>query len=431
MSRPSGDGSGYPLGNVRILDCTHSWAGPLATQMLAFFGAQVIHIEAPHRPDRWRGPVDPAADDRFTYRYPGASPGERPFDRNALFNEKNTNKLGLTLNLLHPKGREIFGALVRISDAVVTNFSAPAIRKLHLDHDSLAEVNPEIVTLSLTGMGETGPERDYVAWGVTIEALSGLSSMKGYKDGPPLLSNMAYGDPVGGIFGAVALITAIWESRKTGRGQHIDLSLLECSTTLLLDMIADHSLSGSIPKRKGNRHESYAPRGCYRCRGEDKWLAIAVTSDAEWRALQLAMGEPQWAKSERFSTSVGRVKYQDEIDKNLEEWTCDFEPDELMKALQDAGVPAGSVLSNRELLDNEQLSSRRFFTLLRHPQAGENPYPRMPILLSRTPGGLRSPAPMFGEHNRWIVCDLLGYSEQEYASLVEEQVIGSRPLQKE
>ncbi len=303
-----------PLAAIRVLDCTHSWAGPLATQFTAYFGAEVIHVESLRHPDRWRGPVTSSQDSRFTYRYPHHEPGHRPYNRNALFNELNTGKLAIALDLTDPRGQETFAALVRQSDAVVTNFSVGAIHKLGLDHDSLTAIKPAIISLSLTGLGGTGPDKGFLAWGTTIEALSGLANRQGYLGGPPLLSNMAYGDPVAGIFGGVALLTALWHKQRTGVGQHIDLSLLECSTTLLLDATADYSYDGTDHGRQGNRHADYAPRGCYPCAGEDRWIAISVISDDQWRRLCCAMGRQSWADDPRFATPKGRHVHHDNLD---------------------------------------------------------------------------------------------------------------------
>ena len=426
MADAAGSGPGL-LRGLRVLDCTHSWAGPVATQFVAFFGAEVIHVEPPRRPDRWRGPVTPGPDTPLAYRYPGGEPGKRPFDRNGLFNEKNTNKLGLSLDIAHPRGRELFGALVRQSDAVVTNFGARTIRKLGLDHESLAALKPDIVSLSLTGFGETGPEADYAAWGTTIEALSGLSNQKGYPDGPPLLSNMAYGDPVGGIYGGVALLTALWHRQRTGQGQHIDLSLLECSATLCIDAIAAFTATGMLQSRSGNRHPDHAPRGCYRCAGEDRWLALTVASDAQWATLREIMGNPAWADAEHLSSAQGRRAHHDELDRRLAEWTCTRDRDVLMHKLQEAGIAAGSVLSNLELLHDPQLLSRGFFCELDHPEAGRHSYPRLPFHLSRTPGALRRPAPGFGEHTDLVLRELLGLGDEDLRPLLQSNVVGRSP----
>ena len=412
-----------PLRGLRVLDCTHSWAGPMATQFVAFFGAEVIHIESPRRPDRWRGPASVGAGSAMSYRYPDGEPGDRPVNRNGLFNERNTNKLGLALDIVHPRGREIFNDLVRQSDAVVTNFGTRAIQKLGLDHASLAALKPDIVSLSLTGFGETGPESGYAAWGTTVEALSGLSYQKGYPQGPPLLSNMAYGDPVGGIYGGVALLTALWHRVRTGRGQHIDLSLLECSATLCADAIFEFMATGKLRERMGNRHPQRAPRGCYRCAGQDRWLALSIGSDTQWIAFCEIMGNPAWATAERFSHLPGRMTDHDELDQLINRWTSTRDRDQLMNELQASGIAAAAVFSNLELLDNPQLSFRGFFGELDHSEAGRYRYPRPPLSLSRTPAQFKRPAPMLGEHSESILKNLLGIDGSVLQALRDAGVV--------
>lgn len=417
-----------PLNGVRVLDCTHSWAGPLATRMLAYFGAEVIHVEAPERPDRWRGPVTPSTESSRTHRYPDRDPSERPYDRNALFNEMNSNKSSLVLDLASSEGKQVFRRLVEISDVVVTNFSPRATKKLGLDAETLRAVRADIISVSITGFGEVGPEATYLAWGTTVEAISGAASVKGYPGGRPLLSNMAYGDPVGGFFAATAIANALWQRRVNGSGCHIDLSLVEATSALLVGHIVEFRATGRRPTRTGNRRQNEAPRGCYPCGGDDRWIAISIRSDEEWQALVHAMGYPAWAIDERLTSVSGRWARHDYIDMKLAQWTRGQNRDELMKRLQASGVSAGSVLSNVELSADVQLHARGYFSELDHPSCGRHIYPGLPFLLSRTPGTIRLPAPTFGQHNAEILSRLLQLDDAHVLRLQRDGVVTKEPI---
>jgi crotonobetainyl-CoA:carnitine CoA-transferase CaiB-like acyl-CoA transferase len=414
-------GRARPLWGLRVLDCTHSWAGPLATRILAHLGAEVIHVEAPKRPDRWRGPISVPADSAIAYRYPQAQPGDRCFDRNALFNEQNRGKFSLVLDLATDRGRDTFSRLAELSDIVVTNFSRRGSAKLKLNAASLHALRDDLISVSITGLGEGGPHSDHLAWGVTIEAMSGASSLKGYPDGPPLLSNMAFGDPVGGVFAAAATLTAVALRDATGRGCHVDLSLLEATTTISLDAFAALGL-GKHPERNGNRHLTYAPRGCYRCAGRDCWIAITIRSDEEWQSLVEVMGNPSWADRPELASAPGRIRHHDELDVRLAQWTIPQDRHTLMRTLQRARIAAGCVLTNVELLADPQLLSRGYFERVVHPAVGSHAYPGMPFRFANTPSRVTEAAPMFGQHNDYTLREVAGLLQEEVDELIRTGV---------
>ena len=415
-----------PLEGIRVIDLGIAWAGPHCTQVLADMGAETIRIENPRRPDT-RGPAKPPPG-AASRMYPNKEPGERPWNRNAMFNERHRNKYSLTLDLSHVKGKEVFKELTKISDVVVENFAATVMNNLGLGYPVLRELNPKIVMISMSGHGATGPESEYRSYGSTLEMLSGSAMLTGYPDSPPLHSGNYYPDPAAGMLAAGLVVAALQHRRQTGQGLFIDLSQRELGTHLIGDAFMDYSMNKRLPPRIGNRHPSMAPHGCYRCKGEDMWIAISVGSDSEWRALCDIMGKPELAEDERFGDIVSRYNNQGEVDGIIEAWTVEQDHYEAMRVLQDAGIAAGAVLTAPELLADPHLNQRGFFEVVTHPEAGTFPLRGMIFNLSKTPGSIRKPAPCLGEHNEYVLGQLLGMSKEEISRLAEEEVITMVPL---
>lgn len=409
------------LGSLRVIALTQLYAGPYATRLLADMGAEVIKVESAIRTGRGSLAVQGGA------VYPDGEPGEKPYNRIAYYNELNRNHLAISLNLFKEEGRGIFLALVRVSDVVVENFSARVMPNFGLDYPILAKVRPEIIMLSMPAYGVTGPYRDYVGYGTGIEAMSGLSAMTGYECGPPLSVGIAYADPNAGLHAAFAILTALRYRRRTGKGQFIDLSQREALTMLLGEAILDYSMNRRVPKRTGNGHPFMAPHGCYPCRDDDKWVSIAVSSDEEWDALCRAMGNPDWAKDERFGDSMSRWRNRKELDQLIGEWTRKHNHYEVMHFLQQVGVKAGAVLNIAEMVEDHHYKERGFFETVAHPEAGTHPHPGVPWKLSRTPGKIRRPAPCFAEHNDYVFKELLGIPPKEIERLTQEKVISTTP----
>lgn len=314
------DADQRPLKGIRVLDLSWIVAGPQATRILADFGAEVIRIEYEGRPDAIRGGRG------------GRSSG--------MFNNLNRNKLSATLNLNHPKGVELFLRLVKVSDVVVENFSSRVMERWGLTYEAMAAVNPGIIYISLSGFGHAGRNRDYVTWGPTAQALSGLTLMSGLPDAPPAGWGYSYLDHTAGYYGAMAILMALYHRNRTGLGQYIDLAQVETGMVLAGPAILDFSVNGRPYRRPGNppgnrsEHPRVAPHNTYRCRGEDRWIAIAVFTDAEWQALCRVMGDPDWSRDSRFATNSGRVAHEDELDQRIEAWTASYDPYDLMYLLQ-------------------------------------------------------------------------------------------------
>ena len=280
----------------------------------------------------------------------------------------------------------------------------------------------------MPGFGLTGPYRDYVSYGTNLDPFSGLASLMGYPGEGAHMSGNAYPDPAAALHATGAILTALFHKHRTGQGQHIDLSQAESATCLIGETVLGFALNGKIPPRMGNRHPVLAPQGCYRCKGEDRWVAIAVSSEKEWEALCRVLEHPEWIKEERFSDPVNRRKNQEELDELIETWTGRQTHLEAMHRLQEAGVPAGAVLDAAELLADEHLRARGFFREINHPEVGPRKYCGLPIRFSEASMPAPKPAPCLGEHNEYILGKLLGLSREEITHLEEENIIGTRPI---
>ena len=420
------------LEGVRILDLSRVWAGPLAVRMLAGLGAQAILIEAPIGRAGGREALERMKQmyrdgRRFPY-YPNGDPGDQPWNRMGMYNDFNRNKLGMTLDLRHPQGQDIFKRLVKISDVVLENYTPRVMGNFGLDYPVLREVNPAIIMIAMPGYGMNGPYRDYPAYGTTLEQHAGFSSIMGYPDSGPYRSQSTYCDPVASVNAAGAVMLALWHRRRTGQGQYIDLAQIEASVGFLAQPLLDFAMNQREPKRMGNRHTCMAPHGCYRCRGEDAWVSIAVATDEEWRAFCTAIGNPAWTREDRFAGQSSRWQHQDELDKLISVWTMAQDHYQAMHILQKAGVTAGAVLNAKEVMDDPHLRERAYFDHVTHPQAGTHDYPGLPLRLSRTPTGSNRPSPCIGEHNHDILGGILGMSDDEIARLEEMRVISTGPI---
>ncbi len=398
------------LQGIRVVEFTFVAAGPYAGLLLGFMGAEVIRVESAKRIDwsRVRGTVrgDPVAD----------------LNSSPSFNDFNLNKLSVRLNLKTPRGVELAKELVKISDVVIDNYAPGVMKKLGLDYDGLKAVKPDIIVISLTGFGTTGPEARYRAYGPTIAALGGLSHLTGYVDGVPTELRIAV-DLTNGTTAAFAILTALIHRQKTGVGQYIDFSFLENMGGFMGEALMDYTMNGRVQCSKGNLHDVMAPHNCYRCRGEDRWVSIAVATDEEWQALCNAMGNPDLAKEEKFSDALSRWKNQAELDKRIEEWTVHYDAYEVMKILQNAGVAAVPSFNNQDLFTDPHLNERGVWTSVQHPKTGKQVALNPPWKLSATPAEVYRPAPLFGEHNSYVLGELLGISKEEQEKLVKEEVI--------
>ena len=398
------------LAGIRVADFTWAWAGPYATMLLAFMGAEVIKIESMKRSDLAR---------RSAFTTGQSFTG---LDQSSVFNDLNLNKLSVTLNLSQPKGVELAKQIVRISDVVAQNMRPGVMDRLGLGYEALAQIKPDIIMLSSSACGAIGPERNYVGYAPTFAALGGVTHITGYPDGPPVPLTGAI-DIRSATTSAFAILAALNYRQRTGRGQHIDLSSQETITVLIGDVLMDYIMNQRSPFRSGNRDATMAPHNCYRCKGRDKWVSIAVATDEEWKALCQAMGNPRWTEEEKFSSSYQRWENQGELDILIEEWTTNYTPYEVMETLQKVGVGAVPSFNSKQLFLDPHSKQRDWYTEVEHPVIGKRIVITPPWKLSETPARIEKAGPLLGEHNDYVFGELLGMPEQEIAQLIEEQVI--------
>jgi benzylsuccinate CoA-transferase BbsF subunit len=375
--------------------------------LLAYMGAEVIKVEGRAYSDVLRSAAATVVGTEKTAV--------------GMFNSMNANKLGITLNLTHPKGLELAKRLVKISDVVVDNFRAGVMDKLGLGYPALKEIKPDIIAITASSHGATGPESRYSGFAVTMGPLSGLSHVTGYPGGPPTILRNSV-DARSGNAAAFAILVALYYRRETGKGQFIDLSAREALSCGMGDIIMDYTMNGRVQSRNGNRDDIMAPHNCYRCKGEDKWVSIAVSNDEEWEALCQAIGNPRWTRDERFSNQLYRWQNQEELDRLIEEWTVTHTHYEVMEILQRVEVAAVPSFSNEDLFYDPHCQERECLVPVQHPEKGELYVIAPPWKFSATPGRVTRPAPMLGEHNEYVLRELLGMSKDEIARLAEERV---------
>ncbi|MCZ7568386.1 MAG: CoA transferase [Ardenticatenaceae bacterium] len=398
------------LEGIRVIEFGHVWAAPYCGAVLADIGAEVIKVESRERLD--------------VHRKQGPFPGkERGINRSAVWNAQNRGKFGCTINLREARGVELAKRLVARSDVVLENYRPGVMKKLGLDYPALKLVKPDIIMVSMTGFGQTGPFSNYAAYGPMLEAFSGVASITGYPDGPPACIGESYPDPLVGLYGVFAILVALYHRVETGQGQYIDLSQLEAMICHLPEAILDFVLNGRTASSIGNRDEVMAPHGCYWCQGEDKWVAIAISTDAEWESFCRAIGSPDWCRDERFSDGFGRWRNQTELDERVESWTKQHTTYEVMHILQSAGIRAGPSLNIEELLHDPHLRSRKVFVEVEHPEIGTQLTYAPTWKLHRTPGEIQRHAPLLGGDNHYVFGEVLGLSGAEIAQLIDDRVL--------
>ena len=390
------------LHELRVLDFTWVLAGPYATRILADFGAEVIKVQSQKTAQGTES------------------------NATGYFNTWNRNKLSITLDLSRPEGRELALKLVRISDVVIENFTPRVMSNWNLSYDNLKQVRPDIIMLSMSGMGQSGPWRDFAAFGPTIQALSGITHLTSFTPDTPIGLGYSYADHVAGLLAALAVLAALEYRNRTGEGQYIDISEYEAMSTLLgpalMDCTANHS--AVIPQGNTPDYTLAAPYGCYQCQGDDRWCVIAVFSEEQWHALCRILGNPPWTKESKFSTLAQRKAHAAELDELLTLWTAKHSPEEITKRLQEVGIAAGVVKDAHDVAQDPQLSARNFFVEASHPVLGKTIFDSTPIRLERTPARFQRAAPRLGQDNHYVYQELLGMGEQELLRYIEDGIIG-------
>lgn len=394
--------AGYALHGIRVLDFTWIHAGPSATRVLADQGAEVIKVESNQALAVVGGPSSATA----------RGLGQR--------HNWNAGKRSISLNMKTPQGVAIAKRLAAVSDVVTENFSGRVMPGWGMDYENIRQIKPDVIMLSMSGFGRTGPWKDRVSYGQTLQAWSGFTELTGFPGADPCGPASAYSDAVGGMAGAQAVLLALIHRARTGQGQWIDLSQFEALSSMLDTLVMDLSVNGtsSQTQRAGNRPASGsgAPHGAYRCLGEDRWVAISVCTGGEWESLTHAMDHPSWARDERFSTATLRSRHAEDLDSLLETWTSQHTAEEVMRLLQESGVPAGVVQTGADLAENDpHLKARGFFRQVLDAHGVSRTIEGAPYKLSRTPGGANRGAPEFGADQTYVLRDVLGMSDEELA----------------
>jgi benzylsuccinate CoA-transferase BbsF subunit len=398
------------LEGIRVADFSWAYVGPLTAKALADCGAEVIKIEGRSRPDVERAAVPP-----FKDNVPG-------FNRGGHFNSVNTSKRSLCINLARPKGKEVAKRLVAWADIVIENFSGGAMERMGLGYEVLRKIKPDIIMVSSSMQGQTGPDANRAGFGQHLTSLSGIVDLAGWPDRDPATLGY-YTDFIAPHFNLVLILAALLYRRRTGKGLYFDVSQLENGVHFLSPLILDYIVNQRIAGRMGNRVVNAAPHGVFRCRGDDRWCAIGVFTDDEWLGFCRVIGKPDWTRDVKFSTLEARKENESELERRVEQWTLGHSAEEVMALMQTAGVAAGVAQTGEDLLEHDpQLRERHFYWELDHPEVGIYRAPRPPYLFSICQFDVRR-APLLGEDNEYVLKELLGLSDEEIAQLVIEGVL--------
>jgi len=400
-----------PLSNLRIANFGWVWAGPVVGQTLGFLGAEVYKIESRSRID-------------LTRTLPPFGEGIRDPDRSLSNHACWAGNGSITLNLKKPEALELALEFIAICDVVVENFGPGVMKQLGLGYDVLCKAKPDIVLFSMPAAGLYGRLEDVRTYGLSLTSITGLDSLVGYKNGPPVPVENAFSDPYNGIMGAFAVLTALAYRDRTGKGQHIDYSQAEAVMQMVGPAYMDYVLNGRVAGPLGNEHPCRvgAPHGVFPCAGDDRWISIAVLTDEEWRGLVAAMGRPAWTDEAGFADAATRVRNSDALNEKLAAWTRERDDRELAALLQSHGVAAAPVLNVADLLDDAHYRQRKTFVEVTHPLGFRETIYGAYVKTSASTAAVR-PGPVIGQDNEHVFKDLLGMPADRYERLVADQVI--------
>ena len=400
------------LKGIKVVEFAAYAAGPVVGKHLVDHGATVVHIESKVRPDGFRA------------HYPPYKDNIHGLNRSGLFALCNNDKLDITLNLKKaPKATDLAKRIVAWSDVVIENFSPGTMKRLGLDYEALRKIKPDLIMLSSSNLGQSGPHAHHAGFGSQLSSLAGFTHLTGYPDGPPQILYGPYIDYIAVAYGAVAILAALDYRERTGKGTHIDTAQYETGLQFMAPILLDYKINGKVASRNGNRDPAAAPHGVYPCKGDDSWCVISASSESDWESLCRAMGNPAWTKESRFATLQSRKEHEDELDQKIGAWTTDFTAREITEKLQASGIRAGIVNTMRDIYSDPQLKHRKQWVELEHPEIGKMHYQRPPFFLTKTPSGPERRDPLLGEHNGYFYQELLGLSEKEYQELIAEGVI--------
>lgn len=411
---PSAATSTLPLANLRIVDFGWAAAGPQATRILGDFGAEVIKIESKARPDACRTAFGPFFANK------------RGINRSGYFHNFNRNKLSITLNLTTSEARAIVARLIRISDVVLDNFTPGVLARWGLGYEEMCRLRPGIIYIGMSGFGPNGPYSGYRSFGPTAQAVSGLTHLNGLPGQPPCGWGYSYMDHTAGYLGAISVLAAYYNSLATGMGQSIDLPQVEGSIFLSGTAVLEKQANGRDSAPVGNKppYPLLAPQGVYRCKGQDRWLALTVRTEAEWEAFCRVIARPELSADSRFASAEARRQQEAELDRQIEAWTSQQEAHAAMEGLQAAGIAAGVVQNAADIWeDDPQIQHLGLKVPMEHPEVGLAPIEGMPIRLSEARAHYWRHGPLLGQDNDYVFHELLGLEPDEIAQMVETGVI--------
>ena len=406
-----------PLEGVNVLDFCWVAVGPMTTKYLGEYGATVVRVESAKRPGTLRSAAP----------FPNGVAG---INRSGYFASYNANKMGITVDMRHPRARELMLRLAGWAHIVTENFTPGTMEGWGLGFEELRAINPALVMFSASMMGRGGPMERQPGFGPVLSSLVGLTNLTGWPDRTPVNPYGAYTDFIVPRFAVAAILAALDRSRRTGKGIHLDLSQLETSLHFLAPFLLDYTANGRERGRQGNRDPGSAPHGVYPClprhprESGDRWLALACRTETQWQAL-LSIAEPEGGllHSDDFATLLNRKANEDELDRAISRWTSQQEQRGLMRLLQEAGIPAGMINDPRDLFDDPQLQHRQHFRWLDHPEIGPYATDRSEFELSLTPGSLDTPSPLLGQHTEHFLREIIGLGDEEYRSLESDGVL--------
>lgn len=415
-SREAGETAGdAPLAGIRIADFSMGWAGPLATRMLSDLGADIIKIEAGRYPDWWRA----------TQWTPEAI-ADKQYETSNRFAALNRGKKSVSFDLTTQQGVAFARDLAALSDAVIENHAAGVIDRLGLGWTELSRERDDLVMVSMSAFGTGNDWSDTRAYGSTLEQASGMPRFRGEEGEPPALGHIAYGDPVGGLYGAAALLAGLYHRRRTGRGQWINLSQVECLLPFAANAILTRGATGREPPRIGNRHVHMVPHGVYPAAGDDRWVAVAVGTDAAFAALAALLGRADWRGS-AFDTAEARRKHEKEIDAAIAEWTRGRDAARIAEELQNAGIAAAPVVSPEDSMTDPHLEIRGFFHDTLRPHSGEQRQCGLAMLVDGRRMPLRGVAPLLGADTHDVLTRLMGESDEAYHQALANGIVSLEP----
>lgn len=403
-----------PLENIRVIDLTQVRMGPQLTQWLAVMGAEVIKIETNIRQEV----------SKMQMAHVSGEHAPEDLKRVGYFASLNYGKKSITLNLKHPKAIELIKELVKVSDIVAENFGKAVMEHWGLGYSDLKGLKPDIIYYAGSGWGRTGPYSERPAYSPIIDAFTGIAFANSYPGGEPAgLGVRGWNDSISAQHGVFAVLAALYHRSQTGKGQYLDLSMAEVALSFAPEQVLNYTINEKITGPLGNQDVFMAPHGCYRCKGEDKWVAIAVSNDKEWKAFCDAIGNPEWTEKPEFNDALSRRKNQEELDRLIREWTINYDHYEVMQKLQKSGIMAGASLNVEEVVNDPQLNERNFFVDIEYPDKTKIRRTRLPWKLSDTPMGNYCYAPSLGEQNNYVFGEILGISKDNIQKLKEEKVI--------